>query len=63
MWGCNCDKIKSHTHWEGDPQMGKISYLRGSPTRVKVMSTTSGCPAWWSGGGAPKAFGFEGRGV
>ena len=47
--GHNCDKIKSHTRWVGNPQTGKYLYHRSSPIGVKVLSPTSGFPAWGSG--------------
>ena len=41
--GCNGDKIKSHTCQVGDPQTRKHT------TGVKLLSPTSGSPAWVSG--------------
>ena len=35
----------------GNPQTGKQLYHRSSPTGVKVLSPTSGSPAWGSGNG------------
>ena len=44
----NHDKIKFHTHWVGDSQTGEQWYQRSSPTAVKILSPTSGFPAWGS---------------
>ena len=44
--GCNHNKIKSHTLWVGDPQMGEQEHQRSSPTVVKVWNPMSGFPAW-----------------
>ena len=49
--GHNRDKIKSHPCWVGNPQTGKQLYHSSSPTGVKVLSPTSGFPAWESGNG------------
>ena len=43
--------IKSNHIPVGDPQTGKEIYRRGSPTGVRVLSPTSGSPAWGSGSG------------
>ena len=45
------DKIKSHTHQVGHPRTGEQYHQRSSPTVVKVLSFTSGFPAWISGKG------------
>jgi len=41
-------KIRSHTQYMGDPQTGEKESQRSSLTLVKVLSSTSGFPAWGS---------------
>ena len=49
--GCNHNKINSHNRWVGDSQTGEHLYHRSPPTGVKVLSSMSGFPTWWSGNG------------
>ena len=61
--GRNHNKIKSHNRWVDDLQTGEQLYHRSPPTRVKVLSPTSGFTTWdpATGGGITRESDFEGQ--